>query len=78
MLFAELAEIVVFGGEPFDERFRVGHADLLAEAVDLFIRVPRAGECRGERADNLVVLDRDDDQAVLQQLVHRVDHLFCV
>src|SRR5712691_6420945 len=35
MLFAELAEIVVFGAEPFDERFRVGHADLLAEAPAL-------------------------------------------
>ena len=29
MLFAELAEIVIFSGESFDERFRVGHADLL-------------------------------------------------
>jgi hypothetical protein len=33
MLFAELAEIVIFSGESFDERLRVGHADLLARVL---------------------------------------------
>src|SRR6266478_1104432 len=36
---AELAEIVVFSGETFDERFRVGHADLLTKLFRL-LRAP--------------------------------------
>src|SRR5260370_27763441 len=37
---AELAEIVVFSGETFDERFRVGHADLLTRLLRACQAVP--------------------------------------
>ena len=38
---AGLAEIVVFSGETFDERFRVGHADLLARRLLLLETLPQ-------------------------------------